>query len=574
MKELRSASQILFGFLPEQTVDLAGKVWKVREWRTPLRQYIDDTALRQELLRLAGPWEARRTDNNYCKHLRQGRNLEVLSLDRNNGVNADSFPDMWMCKNCSRLHATMVTQCQCGSKRIAQLPFVAYHDCGAIFTPSIPRCNDHKQVKIIHPGTSSAAEISFVCPVCDRRLQQGFGFTRCRCGGGAMKYNVHRASPVYTARTVVVVNPPSPERVRRLADAGGPERALSWALDGCATRHYDQVGATRESLARDLLGKGLPEDFVQRMVQQAEAEGALVPDRGYGTISDARRQEAARSAVTLAMALDVSRVRVTDLVAGAEGQWTDLANLYRHTYPSEIKRAGLDAVELIDRFPILTGNFAYTRGESTPGVSHLQPFNVRNRYVVYADVADTEALLVKLRPTIVARWLVQRGLTLPAWTDERSARLAILAAMDVPVPGAGASATPTVGENVLRLVHSYAHRFIRRASVFAGIDRNALSELLIPHHLSFIVYAAARGDFVLGGLQAVFETELHNLLREVVLSDHRCALDPGCTHGGGACMACLHIGEPSCRYFNQFLDRGCLFGVEGYLPLAVASRNH
>ncbi|MFO0572206.1 MAG: AraC family ligand binding domain-containing protein [Polyangiaceae bacterium] len=67
------------------------------------------------------------------------------------------------------------------------------------------------------------------------------------------------------------------------------------------------------------------------------------------------------------------------------------------------------------------------------------------------------------------------------------------------------------------------------------------------------------------GLQAVFETELHSLLREVALSDHRCPLDPGCVRAGGACVACLHLGEPSCRYFNGYLDRGALSGSDGYL---------
>ena len=53
--------------------------------------------------------------------------------------------------------------------------------------------------------------------------------------------------------------------------------------------------------------------------------------------------------------------------------------------------------------------------------------------------------------------------------------------------------------------------------------------MLVPSHLGFFVYAAARGDFVLGGLQAVFETELDRLLDEFVGGEHRCAMDPGCT---------------------------------------------
>jgi hypothetical protein len=385
-----------------------------------------------------------------------------------------------------------------------------------------------------------------------------------------MKYNVHRAADVYTPRSVVVVNPPSPERVRRLADAGGPDRALTWVLDGLVQRRFDEVGVTRQSLLSELRGRGLPDEFLERMLRQAETEGALLPSGGCDALSPTAKEAAALAAATLAMALDESRVTIKELADGISGEWSELANLYRITYPAEIRRAGLEAVELIDKFPILTGHYAYTRGDHEPGKATLRPFMIRNaKYVVYADIAQTEALLFRLRPTLVARWLNERGFPLSPWRDERSARLAILSTIDIPLPGEHRSPKLTVGEALLELVHSYSHRVIRRSAVFAGIDRNALSELLVPHHLAFIIYAAARGDFVLGGLQAVFESELHCLLRDVVLGDFRCALDPGCRKAGGACIACLHVGEPSCRYYNQFLNRDALFGSTGYLQLAV-----
>src|SRR5262249_54866387 len=132
-------------------------------------------------------------------------------------------------------------------------------------------------------------------------------------------------------------------------------------------------------------------------------------------------------------------------------------------------------------------------------------------------------------------------------------------------PGPGKITTQeTTGSALLTLIHSYAHWLIKRLAVYAGIDRNALSELLIPQHCCFFIYAAARGDFVLGGLQAVFETELDALLRDVVSADGRCPLDPGCVRTGGACVACLHLGEPSCRYYNQYLSRDSLFGRNRY----------
>ncbi|WP_136697337.1 hypothetical protein [Geodermatophilus dictyosporus] len=126
-------------------------------------------------------------------------------------------------------------------------------------------------------------------------------------------------------------------------------------------------------------------------------------------------------------------------------------------------------------------------------------------------------------------------------------------------------ATPTVGADVLTLVHSYAHRMIRQTAVFAGIDRDALNEYLVPSHLGFFLYASPRGDFVLGGLQSVFETNLNLLLDTVTTAESRCPLDPGCARGTGACSACLHLGETSCRAYNTFLDRRGLLSAGGFL---------
>jgi len=61
------------------------------------------------------------------------------------------------------------------------------------------------------------------------------------------------------------------------------------------------------------------------------------------------------------------------------------------------------------------------------------------------------------------------------------------------------------------------------------------------------------------------ETSLHRFLEDFVAGESRSALDPGCRAGGGACMACLHLGEPSCRWFNRFLDRPELFGAHGFV---------
>src|SRR5690606_34183979 len=50
-----------------------------------------------------------------------------------------------------------------------------------------------------------------------------------------------------------------------------------------------------------------------------------------------------------------------------------------------IDAAGLEGVELVDTFPVLTGNFGYIRGDPTPGESRLVPFkDARGNYAIYA----------------------------------------------------------------------------------------------------------------------------------------------------------------------------------------------
>lgn len=567
-KEYRSASQILFGFLPDQTVDLEGKVWRVRSWRNPIRQSdIDTNTLRRELVRNATAWAPSR-DGGFVQRLRSGWGVRVYSLDRRNGVEVELFPQVWVCKKCSRVLPKLESACRCGHRGTpGQLHFVGYHDrCGALREPWIPRCPTHDDVRIVFPGTSSAAEILFQCPECQKTLRKGFGFPNCSCGEGRLTFNVHRSSFVYTPRSVVIVNPPSLDKIRRITQAGGPTRALEWVLNGMNPRHIDEMPASQESLRQQLIDSGIPEQTVEAMVQSARESGALSKGTGIA-LEEPARSAAEEEAVKLALATAESRQTISDLVDGTD-PGSSLGVLYRDAYQTALQHAGLNAVELIDQFPVLTGQFGFTRGDPNAGASRLVPFkHPSGDYVVYGDIAATEALLVRLDPCIVTRWLKKNGFPIEKFDSRESARANILRSAKIP---AYDSEGNRMGNHLLTLVHSFAHRFTRLGAVHAGIDQNVLSELLVPHHLSFIVYASARGNFVLGGLQAVFETGLHNLLGAVSREGTRCPLDPGCLNSGGACMACLHLGEPSCRLYNQHLNRRTLFGRKGFLTMAIS----
>ncbi|MFN3152109.1 hypothetical protein [Bremerella sp.] len=332
------------------------------------------------------------------------------------------------------------------------------------------------------------------------------------------------------------------------------------------TQSAKELGKTRAAFLQQLLSQGFDPAFAEKTADDAVKAGQVSDDDdGKVELDGQQRVDAEREAVRIAMATLESRLRVQDLVEMVP-EGSPLRQLYSENYPRVFHDSGLESVEFIDRFPVLNGNYGYTRGESRPGATRLVSYRhpQSGNPVVYADVAQTEALFVKLDPVKVARWLENRGHKLFKWEDATSARLSILKSAVLPPVGSDPPGINTIGSDLLSLVHSYSHRMIRKTAVLAGLDRNSLSEFLVPLHLGFFVFAAARGGFVLGGLQAMYEAELVPLLEAVVFDEHRCALDPGCLRSGASCAACMHLGEPSCRWFNRFLDRGTLSGAEGY----------
>lgn len=563
MRVERGASQVLFGLLPGQTADLEGRIWKVAHWLDPVATQLDQDAVRAALLGSIAPWTATGMDDGIERELRARTPVEVVGLNMDRGVLVEAFPEQWRCKQCGSIARSRDDRCACGGRSRAQMQFVTYHNCGASGAPMLPRCQVHNAVAVRLPGTATARELRFFCPRCNAALTTGgFPFQPCNCGNGGMLVTVHRAAVVFSPRFAVLVNPPDPADAARLRAAGGGARALEWVLDGMTAEDPTVGRQTLAGLIETFRQAGLSEETARELAQTAVDKGeAEIGHDGVGAaLPDTVRIKAHEEALSLASAVRGGRTRVGDMVAVTT---PPLRTLYEGAYHDAMRLAHLESVELLANFPVATLAFAYTRGDLAPGAARLVPFRERGHLRAYGTLSRTEALLFRLDPLRVYRHLIQAGHDLPRLDDRRDARLALLQRIDMPY--ATQEGYQPLGGDLLRLVHSYAHRTIRRLAAFAGIERDGLAEYLLPHHLAFVVYAASRGDFVLGGLQAVFETTLHRFLEDLVEGESRCALDPGCRSGGGACMACLHLGEPSCRWFNRFLNRSELFGPHGFL---------
>jgi hypothetical protein len=571
MRDSRSASQILFNLLPQQTADLKGRVWKVDRWLDPVTIAVDGSSVRRRLIAAIDPWRRSGNDAGNYDDVRAGADIEVVCLNTDRGVHVEKFPDIWVCRVCRRVQSGNRKPCKCGQRAWGQFHFVGFHGCGWVGEPWIRRCAAHDDVVMNSPGSSSVRDLVFSCPVCHLELMRGLGAGRpcpgCRGTSPGVSYNVHRAASVYTPHSFTMVNPPRPEQLRELTAAGGAARCLDWVVAGLVEDRPTSAPQSRSVFIENLVGQGLPLAAAEAAAAAAAKSGdfAFAEDAAtdmLGLPTD-RLDLAREDALDVALAVHNGRRRASHLAG--EDPDSPIAELYSSEYLPALRGLGLDDVELVDRFPVLRGVYGYTRGGGAADQHRLVMFRGgRGVRRVYGDAAETEALYFRLDPVSVCTWLHTRGLIGTVPSEPTDARVALLAAMDIPDRGEEVT-QDTVGSAVLTMMHSLSHRVIRQLSVLAGIDRESLAEYLVPRHLGFFVYAAPRGDFVLGGLQSVFETDLHTLLHRVITAESRCPLDPGCAHGSGACLACLHLGEPSCTHFNRFLDRGTLFGGAGFL---------
>jgi hypothetical protein len=576
MKDNRSGSQVLYGFLPQQTGDLRGGIYRTVEWKEPRRVDVDDILIRRRLIEQVTGWALRGDDSGIARGLHAGHPIEVVEVNPDRGVRVERFPNVYICRACRVVEDRRDRECAvCKGKNWDQLHFVGYHECGILEAPSIPRCPTHHLCRMPYQKSMEATRITFICPICQKQTRQGMGFRKCPCGRSwnntrgnptLLVYNIHRAATVYTPQTFTLINPPNRERMAEITNHGGPRRALAWALNGFTSAKPGIDKRTASSTIDNLLNLGFDRTTAEAMAAVAGDAGQLAPEEDIGALATApagRIQAAEREAVEIALATIESRVRLGDLIR-PETPATQRAT-YEDEYPAAIKRAGLEAVDLVDKFPVLRAVYGFTRGGMEPGKGRLNLFPGRYGTRVYADPQESEALMFRLDPQRVHVWLNHRGHALPEAANASEARAIIAGHVVTPDRFTDEPDATASGRDLLQLVHSYAHRAIRQLSVFAGVDRESLGEYLLPSHGTFFIYAATRGDFVLGGVQAVYENDLHLFLNTFMTAETRCALDPACRRHGGACHACLHLGEPVCDRFNHYLDRAALFGLNGYL---------
>src|SRR5690606_15960670 len=92
-------------------------------------------------------------------------------------------------------------------------------------------------------------------------------------------------------------------------------------------------------------------------------------------------EEARNEATSIALAMSKDRQTLNSLIDNSTG---DTQAKYQNQYTNALRTSGVQRIDLVERFPILTGQFGYTRGDHEPGRSRLRAFKGNDgTYIVY-----------------------------------------------------------------------------------------------------------------------------------------------------------------------------------------------
>jgi len=630
----RSRQQVLFQFLPGNTFDYSDQrgIWQVNRLETSdVSGAIDTQYVLDRVLARAHNWDGGRQGFN-------STNSAHYHFGEPEGVRARPFPTTFECDRCGKIHGyyspdevndqNSDLECdRCGGD-LSQPQFVSVHSCGELrrlYPQSCPTHGD-EYITLDTRDSQRAQNFHWRCDAdgCGWETRVSH-YQNCGCDysppdddDDQMYTTVHRAGSTYYPHYITTVNLHSAGIGHLRDDADGARKAFArlFGLSGAPTVQAvsldEQVGEADidddrvvEVFSNEPDVNSLDEAR-QWLRRRGEITSQTIDQRLnelidlVNTDNQTELTDAGDEVLQYVLSLDdLTTHSLADLEGAARERGFAQKADRIETYHDDLDRLGVDAVRVIEDFPVQTFVYGYTRGGRGEGEARLNAFSQNasdgDGTPIFVDTSETEAVQFDLDITEVLLWLAvnvpetsnesaTRGpITLPRVEDTspeahnraqaeigqltKAEQWAFLINHLDPVDGygrfeldAGDDVEGTVTEHVFKLMHTLSHILLKQASTISGFDRTNLSEFLFPRSLSVVIYANNREEFNIGGMNTMVEQQLDNLLGQAEAHGNDCVYDPVCSQRGGACLSCLHVSEISCSYFNQVLGRDYLYG--------------
>jgi hypothetical protein len=395
---------------------------------------------------------------------------------------------------------------------------------------------------------------------------------------------VHRAAATYFPHQVVLLNQPGSEMSAFLATdrwqaiAAGRFFELPSAMgrrlvDFASTSSTAQpsIGGLADSDKAALRASGMSEDQVLQYERMQQIIHSGRQATALATTPQAIANELVRDSGVAWEAWESAGQEMLEAVTPKENGATRSIIGPTTGAPAEgeqlaLGRVGLAELSLVTEFPITTAVFGYSRVDYIPDECFVNPFpadrDAGGKFPIFVNVTTADALLLRLDHNAVIGWLAANGMpvTVPPTGNralaERASFLAIFNGVSLrqTIDAANPQARMVFG-----LLHTLSHAALRHAGLLCGLDPTSLAEYVLPRTLSFAIYSNQSFGATIGALTALFEQSLEDWLGRII-ETRKCIYDPVCSDNSGACHACFHASETSCRFFNVNLGRQFLFG--------------
>jgi ATP-dependent helicase YprA (DUF1998 family) len=185
---------------------------------------------------------------------------------------------------------------------------------------------------------------------------------------------------------------------------------------------------------------------------------------------------------------------------------------------------------------------------------------------IYATKLTTEGVLFEFDRAKILKWLDTNGYidhdSLPDLSDENEVKLwfANNVKPDLIRPFSTIDPREAATYYVYNLIHTLSHLLIRSAASMCGLDKNSISEYILPGIPAVLIYCQNSQGFNLGALFNLFEAYFDKWIENAYSGAEKCIFDPICIERHKACTGCLFLNEVSCQHFNHDLDRSLIIG--------------
>lgn len=596
----RGRQQVMLNYLPERTFDFEkiGTIARMHRVRGFPRNDLNLSLVLRAVQEHVDTWQP--AFRPVLQNVAAMADRFVLLEPR--GADASMFPLVFWCqsRNCAHVlvrqndppRTADCPRCH-GQRTLRQMRFVKVHRCGALeplTPPQCERCHHSREMALSTRGSETIGGFQWICRTCNARTSVFPGFCRqCTWPGPdpddkRMAIMVHRAAATFFPHQVVLLNQPGAEMAAFLgtdrwqAVAAGRFFGLPSAMRG---RLVDFAG-TPASAAVNQTGLSDAERTALRASGMSDVQ--IGQYEQMQAILNAGRRTAAQASTPQGIATELVRdsgvawpvweqagqemlEAVTPRESGTiQAMPGGSGTSTQSREQSILSRLGLAELALVTEFPITSAVFGYSRVDYQPDECFVNPFppdrDAGGKFPIFVNVTTADALLFRLDHRSVLEWLAANGMavSIPATGNrllaEQAAFVSVFDGVDLrqTIDAAHAQARMVFG-----LMHTLSHAALRHAGLLCGLDPTSLAEYVLPRALSLAIYSNQSFGATIGALTALFEQSMADWLGRVV-ETRRCLYDPVCGADGGACHACAHASETSCRFFNVNLGRQFLFG--------------